>query len=135
MNGRVIGTTRRIYDFVAFSVMIVAAILTMLALISTLVSLVKGVEVEELLSQLLVALILLEILRTVDIYIEERRVAINHIIEIGFVSLIREIIVKGLKGFSLQEALALASILLVLSLAWFVTSRYCPVFSMNERRS
>jgi len=75
-----------------------------------------------------IVLILVELFRLLIIYLQERRVSIGVAVEVSIVSVLREIIVKGILDIPWSQVLATCSFLLVLSVLLVVRVWLPPTF-------
>jgi uncharacterized membrane protein (DUF373 family) len=77
---------------------------------------------------ILFVLILVELFRLLIIYLQERRVSIGVAVEVSIVSVLREIIVKGILDIPWIQVLATCSFLLVLAILLVVRVWLPPTF-------
>jgi len=77
---------------------------------------------------ILFVLILVELFRLLIIYLQERRVSIGVAVEVSIVSVLREIIVKGILDIPWSQVLATCSFLLVLAVLLVVRVWLPPTF-------
>ena len=79
-------------------------------------------------ADILFILILVELFRLLIIYLQERRVSIGVAVEVSIVSVLREIIVKGILEIPWSQVLATCSFLLVLAVLLVVRVWLPPTF-------
>lgn len=79
-------------------------------------------------ADILFILILVELFRLLIIYLQERRVSIGVAVEVSIVSVLREIIVKGILDIPWGQVLATCSFLLVLGVLLIVRVWLPPTF-------
>jgi uncharacterized membrane protein (DUF373 family) len=65
-------------------------------------------------AQVLFILVMVEVVRLVIIYLEEHRVAVDFMVELGIVATLREIVLRGATELAWQQLLALTALLLAL---------------------
>ena len=92
------------------------------------VSLLPPLNFPRVTSDILFVLILVELFRLLIIYLQERRVSIGVAVEVSIVSVLREIIVKGILDIPWSQVLATCSFLLVLSVLLVVRVWLPPTF-------
>jgi uncharacterized membrane protein (DUF373 family) len=79
-------------------------------------------------ADILFLLILVELFRLLIIYLQEQRISIGVAVEVSIVSVLREIIVKGVLEISWSQVLATCAFLLVLSVLLVVRVWLPPTF-------
>ena len=92
------------------------------------VSLLPPLNFTRVTSDILFVLILVELFRLLIIYLQERRVSIGVAVEVSIVSVLREIIVKGILDIPWTQVLATCSFLLVLAVLLVVRVWLPPTF-------
>ena len=92
------------------------------------VSLLPPLNFPRVTSDILFVLILVELFRLLIIYLQERRVSIGVAVEVSIVSVLREIIVKGILDIPWTQVLATCSFLLVLAVLLVVRVWLPPTF-------
>ena len=92
------------------------------------VSLLPPLNFPRVTSDILFVLILVELFRLLIIYLQERRVSIGVAVEVSIVSVLREIIVKGILDIPWSQVLATCSFLLVLAVLLVVRVWLPPTF-------
>ncbi|MGV2828522.1 phosphate-starvation-inducible PsiE family protein [Myxosarcina sp. GI1(2024)] len=92
------------------------------------VSLLPPLNFPRVTADILFLLILVELFRLLIIYLQERRVSIGVAVEVSIVSVLREIIVKGILETPWNQVLATCSFLLVLAVLLVVRVWIPPTF-------
>lgn len=88
-------------------------------MVRTLISLIRQIfqpklEVRQLIAEVLFMLVMVEVVRLVIIYLKEHRVAVDFMVELGIVSTLREIVLRGVTELGWQQVAALTFFLLAL---------------------
>jgi uncharacterized membrane protein (DUF373 family) len=65
-------------------------------------------------AQILFMLVMVEVVRLVIIYLEEHRVAVDFMVELGIVATLREVVLRGVTELAWQQVIALTVFLLAL---------------------
>ncbi|HEY9767306.1 MAG TPA: phosphate-starvation-inducible PsiE family protein [Coleofasciculaceae cyanobacterium] len=92
------------------------------------ISLLPPLNFTQVTADILFLLILVELFRLLIIYLQERRISIGVAVEVSIVSVLREIIVKGILEIPWSQVLATCSFLLVLSVLLVVRVWLPPTF-------
>ncbi|BAZ45755.1 conserved hypothetical membrane protein [Chondrocystis sp. NIES-4102] len=92
------------------------------------ISLLPPLDFTQVTADILFLLILVELFRLLIIYLQERRVSIGVAVEVSIVSVLREIIVKGILETPWSQVLATCSFLLVLGVLLVVRVWLPPTF-------
>ncbi|OKH21687.1 hypothetical protein NIES593_14730 [Hydrococcus rivularis NIES-593] len=92
------------------------------------VSLLPPLEFQAVTADILFLLILVELFRLLIIYLKERRVSIGVAVEVAIVSVLREIIVRGVLETNWSQVLATCAFLLVLGVLLIVRVWLPPTF-------
>ncbi|MEM7757732.1 MAG: phosphate-starvation-inducible PsiE family protein [Cyanobacteria bacterium P01_A01_bin.40] len=92
------------------------------------ISLLPPLNFTQVTADILFVLILVELFRLLIIYLQERRVSIGVAVEVSIVSVLREIIVKGILDIPWSQVLATCSFLLVLAVLLIVRVWLPPTF-------
>jgi uncharacterized membrane protein (DUF373 family) len=92
------------------------------------ISLLPPLNFTQVTSDILFLLILVELFRLLIIYLQEHRVSIGVAVEVSIVSVLREIIVKGILETPWSQVLATCSFLLVLAVLLVVRVWLPPTF-------
>ncbi len=127
-NGRVIKILEFIQDFIIISLCLGLFGFMTLQLREMFVSLLPPLNFTRVTADILFVLILVELFRLLIIYLQERRVSIGVAVEVSIVSVLREIIVKGILEIPWTQVLATCSFLLVLSVLLVVRVWLPPTF-------
>ena len=127
-NGGVIKVLEFIQDFIIISLCIGLFGFMTLQLREMFVSLLPPVNFTQVTADILFILILVELFRLLIIYLQERRVSIGVAVEVSIVSVLREIIVKGILDIPWDQVLATCSFLLVLAVLLVVRVWLPPTF-------
>ena len=140
-NGGVIKILEFIQDSIIISLCIGLFGFMALQLREMFVSLLPPLNFTRVTADMLFILILVELFRLLIIYLQERRVSIGVAVEISIVSVLREIIVKGILEIPWSQVLATCSFLLVLAVLLVVRVWLPPTFEgvdpeqkISERR-
>ena len=92
------------------------------------ISLLPPLNFTRVTADILFVLILVELFRLLIIYLQERRISIGVAVEVSIVSVLREIIVKGILDIPWSQVLATCSFLLVLAVLLIVRVWLPPTF-------
>lgn len=65
-------------------------------------------------AEVLFMLVMVEVVRLLIIYLEEHRVAVDFMVELGIVATLREVVLRGVVELSWQQLAALSALLLAL---------------------
>ncbi|MEM7552680.1 MAG: phosphate-starvation-inducible PsiE family protein [Cyanobacteria bacterium P01_A01_bin.84] len=117
-----------IQDFIIISLCIGLFGFMTLQLREMFVSLLPPLNFTRVTADILFVLILVELFRLLIIYLQERRVSIGVAVEVSIVSVLREIIVKGILEIPWSQVLATGSFLLVLAVLLIVRVWLPPTF-------
>src|SRR2546423_1274308 len=79
-------------------------------------AIMRGVDFSLIVGDILFILVLLEVFRLLVIYLEEHRVSVATMVEVGIVSTLREVILRGALHIEWQVLLVLCAFLLTLGL-------------------
>ena len=100
-------------------------------------------EFRQIIAEVLFILVMVEVVRLLIIYLEEHRVAVDFMVELGIVATLREIVLRGVTELAWQQVAALTAFLLALGallrfgdLRRFEApgSSQCPLSSVVTRR-
>ena len=77
---------------------------------------VKGgnLDFRGIIAQVLFMLVMVEVVRLVIIYLQEHRVAVDFMVELGIVATLREVVLRGITELSWQQVVAMTIFLLAL---------------------
>lgn len=127
-SSRVIQILEFIQDLIIISLCIGLFSFMAIQLRELFVSLLPPLDFPRVTSDILFVLILVELFRLLIIYLQERRVSIGVAVEVSIVSVLREIIVKGILETPWSQVLATCSFLLVLAVLLVVRVWLPPTF-------
>jgi uncharacterized membrane protein (DUF373 family) len=127
-SSKVIQILEFIQDFIIISLCIGLFSFMAIQLWEMFVSLLPPLNFTEVTADILFLLILVELFRLLIIYLQERRVSIGVAVEVSIVSVLREIIVKGILETPWSQVLATCSFLLVLGVLLVVRVWLPPTF-------
>jgi uncharacterized membrane protein (DUF373 family) len=117
-----------IQDFIVISLCIGLFSFMAIQLREMFISLLPPLNFTQVTSDILFLLILVELFRLLIIYLQEHRVSIGVAVEVSIVSVLREIIVKGILETPWSQVLAACSFLLVLAILLVVRVWLPPTF-------
>jgi uncharacterized membrane protein (DUF373 family) len=117
-----------IQDFIIISLCIGLFSFMAIQLREMFISLLPPLNFTQVTSDILFLLILVELFRLLIIYLQEHRVSIGVAVEVSIVSVLREIIVKGILETPWSQVLATCSFLLVLAVLLVVRVWLPPTF-------
>ena len=127
-SSRVIQILEFIQDLIIISLCIGLFSFMAIQLREMFVSLLPPLNFPRVTADILFLLILVELFRLLIIYLQERRVSIGVAVEVSIVSVLREIIVKGILETPWSQVLATCSFLLVLAVLLVVRVWLPPTF-------
>ncbi|MGV0026243.1 phosphate-starvation-inducible PsiE family protein [Phormidesmis priestleyi] len=93
------------------------------------ISLLPPLHFKEVTSDILFLLILVELFRLLIIYLQEQRVSIGVAVEVAIVSVLREVIVRGVLEVQWTQVLATCAFLMVMALLLVVRVWLPPTFN------
>ncbi|HEV7674271.1 MAG TPA: phosphate-starvation-inducible PsiE family protein [Candidatus Angelobacter sp.] len=73
-----------------------------------------NIDFRGVIAQILFMLVMVEVVRLVIIYLEEHRVAVDFMVELGVVATLREVVLRGVTELAWQQVIALTAFLLAL---------------------
>ena len=127
-SSRVIQILEFIQDLIIISLCIGLFSFMAIQLREMFVSLLPPLNFPRVTADILFLLILVELFRLLIIYLQERRVSIGVAVEVSIVSVLREIIVKGVLETPWNQVLATCTFLLALSVLLVVRVWLPPTF-------
>jgi len=83
-------------------------------------------------SDILFVLILVELFRLLIIYLKEQRISVGVAVEVSIVSVLREVIIRGVLEISWQQILAICAFLLVLGGLLLIRAWMARIFNRIE---
>src|SRR5258708_1272693 len=78
--------------------------------------LIRGTDFSSVLGDILFILVLLELFRLLLIYLEEHRVSVGTMVEVGIVSTLREVILRGALHIEWQQLLVVCAFIITLGM-------------------
>ncbi|MFM6193847.1 MAG: phosphate-starvation-inducible PsiE family protein [Planktothrix sp.] len=132
---RIINTLEMIQDLIVISLCIGLFCFMVLQLREMFFSLLPPLNFQEVTADILFLLILVELFRLLIIYLQEKRISIGVAVEVSIVSVLREVIVKGVLETEWIQILATGGFLLVLAVILLVRVWIPPTFEgINPER-
>jgi uncharacterized membrane protein (DUF373 family) len=125
---RIVNTLELVQDVIAVSLCIGLFCVMVLQLKQTFLSLFSDLRFHEITADILFILILVELFRLLIIYLQEQRVSIGVSVEVTIVSVLREVIVKGLLEVEWKQILATCAFLIALAVLLVVRVWLPPTF-------
>jgi uncharacterized membrane protein (DUF373 family) len=113
-SGRMIRLLESVQDLIIISLCVSLFALMLVQLYETAMSLLPPLDFPSVTSDILFLLILVEVFRLLIIYLQEHRVSIGVAVEVSIVSVLREIIVRGVLETPWTQLLATCAFLLSL---------------------
>lgn len=124
----IVHTLELIQDFIVICLCLGLFSFMVLQIRSMFLSLLPPVEFHVVTADILSLLIWVELFRLLIIYLKEQRVSIGVAVEVAIVSVLREIIVKGVLETNSTQVLAACSFLLVLGVLMVIRVWLPPTF-------
>lgn len=128
LRDRIVNTLELVQDVIAVSLCIGLFCVMVLQLKQTFLSLFSNLRFHEITADILFILILVELFRLLIIYLQEQRVSIGVSVEVTIVSVLREVIVKGLLEVEWKQVLATCAFLIALAVLLVVRVWLPPTF-------
>jgi uncharacterized membrane protein (DUF373 family) len=125
---RVVVVLEMVQDFIIISLCIGLFGVMVLQLRSMFVSLLPPLDFPEVTADILFILILVELFRLLIIYLQEQRVSIGVAVEVAIVSVLREVIVRGVLEVAWTQILSACVFLLVMGVLLIVRVWIPPTF-------
>jgi len=125
---RVVHVLEIIQDLIIISLCIGLFCVMVLQLRSMFLSLLPPLNFQEVTADILFLLILVELFRLLIIYLQEQRVSIGVAVEVAIVSVLREVIVKGVLEVPWNQVLSACAFLLVLGALLIIRIWLPPTF-------
>jgi uncharacterized membrane protein (DUF373 family) len=125
---RVVVVLEMVQDFIIISLCIGLFGVMVLQLRSMFVSLLPPLNFQEVTADILFILILVELFRLLIIYLQEQRVSIGVAVEVAIVSVLREVIVRGVLEVAWTQILSACAFLLVMGVLLVVRVWIPPTF-------
>jgi uncharacterized membrane protein (DUF373 family) len=125
-----------VQDIIAVSLCIGLFCVMVLQLKEIFLSLLTTLRFHEITADILFILILVELFRLLIIYLQEQRVSIGVSVEVAIVSVLREVIVKGVLEVEWQQVIATCAFLLSMAVLLVVRVWMPPTFEgINPEQS
>lgn len=128
LRSRIVRTLELVQDAIAISLCIGLFCVMVLQLKEIFLSLVTTLRFHDITADILFILILVELFRLLIIYLQEQRVSIGVSVEVTIVSVLREVIVKGLLEVEWKQVLATCAFLIALAVLLIVRVWLPPTF-------
>jgi uncharacterized membrane protein (DUF373 family) len=128
LRSRIVKTLELVQDAIAISLCIGLFCVMVLQLKEIFLSLVTTLHFHDITADILFILILVELFRLLIIYLQEQRVSIGVSVEVTIVSVLREVIVKGLLEVEWKQVMATCAFLIALALLLVVRVWLPPTF-------
>jgi uncharacterized membrane protein (DUF373 family) len=125
---KIVRILETIQDLIVISLCIGLFCFMVLELREMFFSLLPPIEFQEVTADILFLLILVELFRLLIIYLQEQRVSIGVAVEVSIVSVLREVIVRGVLETPWVQILATGSFLIVLAGLLLVRAWIPPTF-------
>jgi uncharacterized membrane protein (DUF373 family) len=126
---RVVGVLEIVQDFIIISLCIGLFVVMVLQLRAMFLSLLPPLDFQVVTADILFILILVELFRLLIIYLQEQRVSIGVAVEVAIVSVLREVIVKGVLEIPWTQTLSACAFLLVMGILLLVRVWVPPTFN------
>jgi uncharacterized membrane protein (DUF373 family) len=126
---RVVVVLEVVQDFIIISLCIGLFGVMVLQLRSMFISILPPLDFQAVTADILFILILVELFRLLIIYLQEQRVSIGVAIEVAIVSVLREVIVKGVLEIPWTQTLSACAFLLVMGFLLVVRVWIRPNFT------
>jgi uncharacterized membrane protein (DUF373 family) len=128
-RNHVVRALETIQDLIVVSLCIGLFCFMVLQLRSMFISLLPPLDFREVTSDILFLLILVELFRLLIIYLQEQRVSIGVAVEVAIVSVLREVIVRGLLEVPWTQVLSACAFLMVMGALLVIRVWLPPTFS------
>ncbi len=128
-RSHIVRVLETVQDIIAVSLCIGLFCVMVLQLKEIFLSLVTTLRFHEVTADILFILILVELFRLLIIYLQEQRVSIGVSVEVAIVSVLREIIVKGILEVEWQQVMATCAFLISMAILLVVRVWMPPTFA------
>ncbi|WP_216918651.1 phosphate-starvation-inducible PsiE family protein [Synechococcus sp. CCAP 1479/9] len=128
-RSQIVQSLEAVQDLIAISLCLGLFGVMVLQLKRTFSTLFSASEFHEVTADILFILILVELFRLLIIYLQEQRVSIGVAVEIAIVSVLREVIVRGVLETDWQQILAVCLFLMTMALLMVVRVWLPPTFA------
>ncbi len=125
---QLVSTLETIQDLIVVSLCIGLFSVMVIQLRAMFISLLPPLNFREVTADILFLLILVELFRLLIIYLQEQRVSIGVAVEVAIVSVLREVIVRGVLEVQWTQILATCAFLMVMALLLVVRVWLPPTF-------
>jgi uncharacterized membrane protein (DUF373 family) len=126
--GRIVQSLELVQDLIIISLCLGLFCFMVLQIRSLLLSLLPPLEFHVVTADILSLLIWVELFRLLIIYLKEQRISIGVAVEVAIVSILREIIVRGILETQWTQVLATCAFLLVLGVLMLIRVWLPPTF-------
>jgi uncharacterized membrane protein (DUF373 family) len=126
---RVVSVLEAVQDFIIISLCLGLFAVMVLQLRGMFLSLLPPLDFQVVTADILFILILVELFRLLIIYLQEQRVSIGVAVEVAIVSVLREVIVKGVLEIPWTQTLSACAFLLVMGILLVVRIWIPPTFN------
>jgi uncharacterized membrane protein (DUF373 family) len=127
-RSHIVRVLESVQDLIAVSLCIGLFCVMVLQLKEIFLSLMTTLQFHEITADILFILILVELFRLLIIYLQEQRVSIGVSVEVAIVSVLREVIVKGVLEVEWQQVIATCAFLLSMAVLLVVRVWIPPTF-------
>ncbi|HEY9763965.1 MAG TPA: phosphate-starvation-inducible PsiE family protein [Trichocoleus sp.] len=127
-SGRVVRLLEMVQDLIVISLCIGLFSFMVMQIREMVLSLLPPLDFQNVTSDILFLLILVELFRLLVIYLQEHRVSIGVAVEVSIVSVLREIIVRGVLETPWSQVMACCAFLLVLGVLLIIRVWIPPTF-------
>ncbi len=128
LRQRVVSVLEVVQDFIIISLCIGLFVVMVLQLRGMFLSLLPPLDFQVVTADILFILILVELFRLLIIYLQEQRVSIGVAVEVAIVSVLREVIVKGVLEIPWTQTLSACAFLMVMGVLLIVRVWIPPTF-------
>jgi uncharacterized membrane protein (DUF373 family) len=126
---QIVQSLEAVQDLIAISLCVGLFCVMVLQLLAIFRSLFLTLQFHEVTADILFILILVELFRLLIIYLQEQRVSIGVAVEIAIVSVLREVIVRGVLETDWRQIMAVCVFLMALALLMVVRVWLPPTFA------
>lgn len=128
-RNRIVRVLETVQDLIVISLCIGLFCVMAIQLRAMFISLLPPLDFKAVTSDILFLLILVELFRLLIIYLQEQRVSIGVAVEVSIVSVLREVIVRGVLETDWSKILSACAFLLVMGVLLIVRGWIPPTFS------
>lgn len=129
---RIIRSLETIQNAIVIALSVALFCVMLIRLGDLFLSLLVPLKFQNVTSDILFILILIELFRLLIIYLKEQRISIGVSVEVSIVSVLREVIIRGALEISWQQILAICAFLLVLGGLLLIRAWMLQIFSSIE---